>query len=87
MLPRFRFLELQCFGALERNRDEATFKAKIRRIHRVSAMAGVNEKFKGGENLCMLSAMYNAMDKKQQDVITVSFIAFYCRRRQIVFFR
>jgi hypothetical protein len=46
-------------------------KAKIRRIHRVSEMAVVNEKFKAGENLCMLSAMYNAMDKKKQDIVTV----------------
>ena len=42
-------------------------------------MAGVNEKFKGSENLCMLSAMYNAMDKKQQDIVTVSLVETDCR--------
>ena len=45
---------LQIFGG---NRDEATVKAKIQKIHKGSRMAGVNEKFKASENLCMLSAM------------------------------
>ena len=43
-------------------------------------MAGVKEKFKHAENLCMLSAMYNAMDKKQQDIVTVSLVETGCRR-------
>ena len=71
--------ELQCFRAFGGNRHEATVKAKIRKSHRDLEMAGVNEKFKAGENLCMLSAMFNAMDKKQQDIITVSFIAVCCQ--------
>ena len=52
----------------------------MRKIHTVSEMAGVNEKFKAGENLCMLSSMYNAMDKKQQDIVTVSLMKTDCRR-------
>lgn len=39
-------------------------KQNIHRIHKESGMAGMNEKFRAGENLCMLSAMFNAMDKK-----------------------
>ena len=66
---------LQIFGG---DRDEATVKAKIHKIHKGSGTAGVNEKFEAGANLCMLSAMFKAMDKKQQDIITVSFIAVYC---------
>jgi hypothetical protein len=58
------FEELQCLKAFRGNRHEATVKAKIHSIQKVSEMAGIIEKFQGGENLCMLSAMYNAMDKK-----------------------
>jgi hypothetical protein len=43
-------------------------------------MAGMNEKFKASENLCMLSAMFNAMDKKQQDIVTVSLSKTDCQR-------
>jgi hypothetical protein len=54
-------------------------KQKFHSSQKVSEMAGIIEKFQGGENLCMLSAMFNAMDKKQQDIITVSFILLDCQ--------
>ena len=38
-------------------------------------MAGVKEKFLREENLCLLSSIFNVMDKEQQDILTVSFIA------------
>ena len=41
-------------------------------------MAGVIEKFIREENLCLLSSIFNALDKKQQDIITVSLIAMCC---------
>ena len=38
-------------------------------------MAGVIERV---ENLCLLSAIFNSMDKAQQDIITVSLILICC---------
>lgn len=49
-------------------------KAKIRRIHWVSDMAGVNEKLKAGESLCMLSNGH----KEQQDIMTLTLIKTEC---------
>ena len=54
--------------------------SKLAFIHRELRMAGVKENCKGAENLCMLRAMYNAMDKKQQDIVTVNLVETGCRR-------